>query len=78
MAVSKAYLNYALRLQPIYQSEICGYSLAYTDYGFLVALFLSFCVSVLQMQVVLFLLCTITFWTSKCDRDDFMDTAIGA
>lgn len=36
--------------------------------GFLVALFLSFCVSTLQMQVVLFLLCTIPFWTSNVIR----------
>ncbi len=58
--------------------EICGYRLAYhPNYRLLVALFLSFCVSTLQMQVVLFLLCTIPFWTSN-DQDDFMDTAIGA
>ena len=36
--------------------------------GFLVALFLAFCVSTLQMQVVLFLLCTIPFWTSNVIR----------
>ena len=36
--------------------------------GFMVALFLSFCVSSLQMQVVLFLLCTIPFWTSNVIR----------
>mgnify|MGYP005991652203 FL=1 len=36
--------------------------------GFLVALFLSFCVSSLQMQIVLFLLCTIPFWTSNVIR----------
>ena len=36
--------------------------------GFIVALFLSFCVSSLQMQVVLFLLCTIPFWTSNVIR----------
>ncbi len=36
--------------------------------GFLVALFLAFCVSSLQMQVVLFLLCTIPFWTSNVIR----------
>jgi putative spermidine/putrescine transport system permease protein len=36
--------------------------------GFLVALFLAFCVSKLQMQVVLFLLCTIPFWTSNVIR----------
>ena len=36
--------------------------------GFFVALFLSFCVSTLQMQVVLFLLCTIPFWTSNVIR----------
>ena len=36
--------------------------------GFMVALFLSFCVNSLQMQVVLFLLCTIPFWTSNVIR----------
>ena len=36
--------------------------------GFLVALFLCFCVSSLQMQIVLFLLCTIPFWTSNVIR----------
>ena len=36
--------------------------------GFLVALFLVFCVSSLQMQIVLFLLCTIPFWTSNVIR----------
>ena len=36
--------------------------------GFLVALYLVFCVSTLQMQVVLFLLCTIPFWTSNVIR----------
>ena len=36
--------------------------------GFLVALFIAFCVSTLQMQVVLFLLCTIPFWTSNVIR----------
>lgn len=36
--------------------------------GFLVALFLAFCVSTLQMQIVLFLLCTIPFWTSNVIR----------
>ena len=36
--------------------------------GFLVALFLVFCVSTLQMQIVLFLLCTIPFWTSNVIR----------
>ena len=36
--------------------------------GFLVALFLAFCVSTLQIQVVLFLLCTIPFWTSNVIR----------
>jgi len=36
--------------------------------GFLVALFLAFSVSTLQMQVVLFLLCTIPFWTSNVIR----------
>ena len=36
--------------------------------GFVVALFLAFCVSTLQMQVVLFLLCTIPFWTSNVIR----------
>ena len=36
--------------------------------GFLVALFLAFCVSTLQMQVVLFLLCTIPFLTSNVIR----------
>ena len=36
--------------------------------GFLIALFLAFCVSTLQMQVVLFLLCTIPFWTSNVIR----------
>ena len=36
--------------------------------GFMVALFLSFCISSLQMQVVLFLLCTIPFWTSNVIR----------
>ena len=36
--------------------------------GFLVALFLAFCVSTLQMQVVLFLVCTIPFWTSNVIR----------
>lgn len=36
--------------------------------GFLVALFLAFCISTLQMQVVLFLLCTIPFWTSNVIR----------
>ena len=36
--------------------------------GFLVALFLSFCVRSLPMQVALFLLCTIPFWTSNVIR----------
>ena len=36
--------------------------------GFLIALFLCFCVSSLQMQIVLFLLCTIPFWTSNVIR----------
>ncbi|NBT41352.1 MAG: ABC transporter permease [Alphaproteobacteria bacterium] len=36
--------------------------------GFLVALFLAFCVKTLQMQIVLFLLCTIPFWTSNVIR----------
>ena len=36
--------------------------------GFLVALYLCFCVSSLQMQIVLFLLCTIPFWTSNVIR----------
>lgn len=36
--------------------------------GFLVALFLAFCVNTLQMQIVLFLLCTIPFWTSNVIR----------
>ena len=36
--------------------------------GFTVALFLSLCVNSLQMQVVLFLLCTIPFWTSNVIR----------
>ena len=36
--------------------------------GFMIALFLSFCVNSLQMQVVLFLLCTIPFWTSNVIR----------
>jgi putative spermidine/putrescine transport system permease protein len=36
--------------------------------GFLIALFLAFCVSSLQMQVALFLLCTIPFWTSNVIR----------
>ena len=36
--------------------------------GFLVALFLAFCVSTLQIQVVLFLVCTIPFWTSNVIR----------
>ena len=36
--------------------------------GFLVALFLAFCVRTLQMQIVLFLLCTIPFWTSNVIR----------
>ena len=36
--------------------------------GFMVALFLSFCVNSSQMQVVLFLLCTIPFWTSNVIR----------
>ena len=36
--------------------------------GFLIALFLVFCVKTLQMQVVLFLLCTIPFWTSNVIR----------
>ena len=36
--------------------------------GFMVALFLSFCVNSLQMQVVLLLLCTIPFWTSNVIR----------
>jgi putative spermidine/putrescine transport system permease protein len=36
--------------------------------GFLVALFLCFCVHSLQMQIVLFLLCTIPFWTSNVIR----------
>ena len=36
--------------------------------GFLVALFLAFCVRSLPMQVALFLLCTIPFWTSNVIR----------
>lgn len=36
--------------------------------GFLVAYFLAFCVSSLQMQIVLFLVCTIPFWTSNVIR----------
>lgn len=36
--------------------------------GFLVALFLAFCVKTLQIQIVLFLLCTIPFWTSNVIR----------
>ena len=36
--------------------------------GFLVALFLSFCVRSLPMQVALFLLCTVPFWTSNVIR----------
>jgi len=36
--------------------------------GFLVALFLAFCVKTLQMQIILFLLCTIPFWTSNVIR----------
>ena len=36
--------------------------------GFMVALFLSFCINSLQIQVVLFLLCTIPFWTSNVIR----------
>jgi len=36
--------------------------------GFLVALFLAFCIKTLQMQIVLFLLCTIPFWTSNVIR----------
>ena len=36
--------------------------------GFMVALFLSFCVNSLQMPVVLFLLCPIPFWTSNVIR----------
>jgi len=36
--------------------------------GFLIALFLAFCVKTLQMQIVLFLLCTIPFWTSNVIR----------
>jgi len=36
--------------------------------GFLVAYFLAFCVSSLQMQIVLFLICTIPFWTSNVIR----------
>lgn len=36
--------------------------------GFLIALFLAFCVKTLQIQIVLFLLCTIPFWTSNVIR----------
>ena len=36
--------------------------------GFTVAYFLAFCVSSLQMQVALFLICTIPFWTSNVIR----------
>ena len=36
--------------------------------GFLVALFLAFCLKTLQMQIVCFLLCTIPFWTSNVIR----------
>ena len=36
--------------------------------GFLVALFLAFCVRSLPMRVALFLLCTIPFWTSNVIR----------
>jgi len=36
--------------------------------GFLVAYFLVFCVSSLSMQIVLFLICTIPFWTSNVIR----------
>ncbi len=36
--------------------------------GFLIALYLVFCVKTLQMQVALFLLCTIPFWTSNVIR----------
>lgn len=36
--------------------------------GFLVAYFLAFCVSSLQMQIILFLVCTIPFWTSNVIR----------
>ena len=36
--------------------------------GFLVALFLAFCIRSLPMQVALFLLCTIPFWTSNVIR----------
>ena len=36
--------------------------------GFLVALYLAFCVRTLPMQIALFLLCTIPFWTSNVIR----------
>jgi putative spermidine/putrescine transport system permease protein len=36
--------------------------------GFLVAYYLAFCVSSLQMQIVMFLVCTIPFWTSNVIR----------
>lgn len=36
--------------------------------GFLVAYFLAFCVRTLEMQIVLFLICTIPFWTSNVIR----------
>ena len=36
--------------------------------GFMVALFLAFCVQSLPMQIALFLLCTIPFWTSNVIR----------
>lgn len=36
--------------------------------GFLVAYFLAFCVRTLEMQIILFLICTIPFWTSNVIR----------
>ena len=36
--------------------------------GFLIALFLAFCVQSIALQIALFLLCTIPFWTSNVIR----------
>jgi putative spermidine/putrescine transport system permease protein len=36
--------------------------------GFAVAYYLAFCVNTLQMQIALFLLCTVPFWTSNVIR----------